>query len=146
VSSKESWLAGNRQVDCAPAFLDLSSDRKPPFPSPFFLLFSIYDLLMRIARISRARSQRSSGSRALPTEWRRPRPKAFSTPSPTTATPTLHVCDAYTSLRWLCVAGSQALLRGGAESDFRAFSLYIYLVIIGFFEAFIKFASDSRFR
>jgi hypothetical protein len=67
VSSKESWLAGNRQVDCALVFLDPSSDRKPPSPS-FFLLFSIYDLLMRIARISRAHSQRSSGSRALPTE------------------------------------------------------------------------------
>jgi hypothetical protein len=68
VSSKESWLTGNRQVGCAPVFLDPFSDRKPSFPSSFFLLFSTYDLLMRIARISRARSQRSSRSRALPTE------------------------------------------------------------------------------
>jgi hypothetical protein len=46
--------------------------------------------------------------------------RAFSTLSPTTAAPTLHACDAYTSLRWLCIAGSQALPRGGAESGFSA--------------------------
>jgi hypothetical protein len=48
VSSKESWLAGNRQADCALVFLDPSSDRKPHFPFSFFLLFSTYDPLMRI--------------------------------------------------------------------------------------------------
>src|SRR5450432_4749956 len=87
---------------------------------------------MRIARISRARSRRSSGSRALPTEWRRPQPKAFSTPSPTTATPTLYACDAHTSLRWLCVAGFQALPRGGVESDFSVLDRLIELRINDF--------------